>query len=161
MCTRKGRWPADADAGEVAQVIAGVVDLPAPSPTASGWTSTVESDSRNSSPPAAASDPFSTHQPITTRRATMPFANIKVPQGTLNATQKEEIIHHVTTMFASYFGDDVRPYTMVLVDEVIDGGWGRADGTLTLAKLGMGDQDEAGGSEKEPPANGSHGAQPA
>jgi 4-oxalocrotonate tautomerase len=91
----------------------------------------------------------------------MPFANIKVPQGTLNATQKEEIIHHVTTMFASYFGDGVRPYTMVLVDEVIDGGWGRADETLTLAKLGMGDQDEAGGSETEPPANGSHGAQPA
>lgn len=65
----------------------------------------------------------------------MPFANIKVPQGTLNAEQKEEIIHKVTNMFVSYFGEGARPFTMVLVDEVVDGGWGRADETFTLAKL--------------------------
>jgi len=65
----------------------------------------------------------------------MPFANIKVPQGTLDYTQKEEIIHQVTSIFAHYFGEDVRPYTMVLVDEVVDGGWGRADETFTLAKM--------------------------
>ncbi len=64
----------------------------------------------------------------------MPFANYKFPQGTLNAKQKEEIIHKTTDIFAEYFGEDVRPYTMVLVDEVVDGGWGRADETLTLAK---------------------------
>jgi 4-oxalocrotonate tautomerase len=68
---------------------------------------------------------------------TMPFANIKVPEGTLNAEQKEEIIHHITTMFAGYFGEGARPYTMVLVEEVADGGWGRADETLTLAKMGL------------------------
>ncbi len=67
----------------------------------------------------------------------MPFANFKVPEGTLNAKQKEEIIHKTTDLFASYFGEGVRPYTMVLVDEVVDGGWGRADETLTLAKLGL------------------------
>ena len=65
----------------------------------------------------------------------MPFANYKFPQGTLNAAQKEEIIHKTTNIFAEYFGEGVRPYTMVLVDEVIDGGWGRADETLTLAKM--------------------------
>ncbi len=65
----------------------------------------------------------------------MPFANYKFPQGTLNAAQKEEIIHKTTNIFAEYFGEDVRPYTMVLVDEVVDGGWGRADETLTLAKM--------------------------
>ena len=65
----------------------------------------------------------------------MPFANFKFPQGTLNAKQKEEIIHKTTNMFAEYFGEDVRPYTMVLVDEVVDGGWGRADETLTLEKM--------------------------
>jgi 4-oxalocrotonate tautomerase len=31
----------------------------------------------------------------------------------------------------------VRPFSMVLVDEVVDGGWGRADEVLTLAKLGI------------------------
>lgn len=65
----------------------------------------------------------------------MPFANIKVPQGTLDAAQKEEIVHKVTAMFADYFGEGVKPYTMVLVDETVDGGWGRADEVLTLAKM--------------------------
>jgi 4-oxalocrotonate tautomerase len=65
----------------------------------------------------------------------VPFANFKVPEGTLSAEQKEEIIHKTTDLFAEYFGEGVRPFTMVLVDEVVDGGWGRADETLTLAKL--------------------------
>ena len=62
----------------------------------------------------------------------MPFANFKFPQGLLNEKQKEEIIHKTTDMFAGYFGESVRPYSMVLIDEVVDGGWGRADETLTL-----------------------------
>jgi 4-oxalocrotonate tautomerase len=65
----------------------------------------------------------------------MPFANFKVPEGALTAEQKEDIIHQTTDLFASYFGDGVRPYTMVLVEEVADGGWGRADEVLTIAKM--------------------------
>ncbi|OTP66582.1 tautomerase family protein [Caballeronia sordidicola] len=65
----------------------------------------------------------------------MPFANYKLPEGMLTAEQKEEIIHKTTDMFAAYFGEGVRPYTMVLVDDVVDGGFGRADETFTLAKL--------------------------
>ena len=72
----------------------------------------------------------------------MPFANYKFPQGTLDAAQKEEIIHKTTDIFAHYFGEDVRPYTMVLVDEVADGGWGRADETLTLAKMQQAQQNK-------------------
>lgn len=67
----------------------------------------------------------------------MPFANYKFPQGTLNAEQKEDIIHRTTDLFAEYFGEGVRPFSMVLVDEVIDGGWGRADETLTMEKMGI------------------------
>ncbi|RON10920.1 4-oxalocrotonate tautomerase, partial [Pseudomonas frederiksbergensis] len=47
------------------------------------------------------------------------------------------IIHRTTEMFVEYFGEGVRPFTMVLVEEVADGGWGRADETLTLAKMGL------------------------
>lgn len=65
----------------------------------------------------------------------MPFANFKFPQGTLNAQQKEEIVHKTTAMFVDYFGEGVRPYTMVLVDEVVDGGYGRADETFTIEKM--------------------------
>jgi 4-oxalocrotonate tautomerase len=67
----------------------------------------------------------------------MPFANYKFPQGTLNPQQKAEIIHKTTDLFAHYFGESVRPYSMVLVDEVVDGGWGRADEVLTIEKMGL------------------------
>ena len=65
----------------------------------------------------------------------MPFANFKVPQGTMSAEQKEDLIHKTTAIFVGYFGEGVRPYTMVLVDEVVDGGNGRADETFTIAKM--------------------------
>lgn len=68
----------------------------------------------------------------------MPFANYKFPEGVIDAARKEEIIHRTTAMFVEYFGEGVRPYTMVLVEEVADGGWGRADETLTLEKMGLG-----------------------
>lgn len=67
----------------------------------------------------------------------MPFADFKIPQGTLNAAQKEEIVHAVTDLYVSYFGEGVRAHTMVLVEEVADGGWGRADEVLTMASMGI------------------------
>ena len=57
----------------------------------------------------------------------MPFANFKFPAGVVDAARKEEIIHRTTAMFVDFFGEGVRPYTMVLVEEVADGGYGRAD----------------------------------
>ena len=65
----------------------------------------------------------------------MPFANYKLPQGMLTPEQKAEIVHKTTDLFASYFGEGVRPYTMVLVDEVVDGGFGRADEVFDLAAM--------------------------
>ncbi|MBS7456910.1 tautomerase family protein [Coralloluteibacterium stylophorae] len=67
----------------------------------------------------------------------MPFANYKFPEGSIDAARKEEIIHRTTTLFVEIFGEEVRPYTMVLVEEVADGGWGRADETLTREKMGL------------------------
>ena len=62
----------------------------------------------------------------------MPFANFKTPEGALSKAQKEEIVHRTTAMFAEYFGEGVRPYTMVLIEEVKDGGYGRADEVFTI-----------------------------
>lgn len=53
----------------------------------------------------------------------MPFANIKVPQATLSKAQKEEIVHRVTNMFVEYFSEAARPHTMILIEEVPDGGY--------------------------------------
>ncbi|AWO90957.1 MULTISPECIES: tautomerase family protein [Bradyrhizobium] len=56
----------------------------------------------------------------------MPFANIKIPQAALSRTQKAEIVHRLTALFVDYFGEAARPHTMVLIEEVPDGGYGRA-----------------------------------
>jgi 4-oxalocrotonate tautomerase len=71
----------------------------------------------------------------------MPFANFKVPAGTLSAEQKEVIIHRTTDLYAELYGEQTRPNTMVLVEEVADGGWGIGDQVLTLAMLQGGGQD--------------------
>jgi 4-oxalocrotonate tautomerase len=54
----------------------------------------------------------------------MPFANLKVPAGSLTAEQKKHLIDRVTDLYAEVFGEAARPNTLVLVDEVVDGGWG-------------------------------------
>jgi 4-oxalocrotonate tautomerase len=65
----------------------------------------------------------------------MPFANFKVPAGTLTPEQKEHIVHRATDLYAEIYGERARPNTMVLVEEVADGGWGIGDNVLTRAML--------------------------
>jgi 4-oxalocrotonate tautomerase len=65
----------------------------------------------------------------------MPFANFKVPAGSLTTEQKELIVHRTTDLYAEIYGERARPNTMVLVEEVTDGGWGIGDHVLTLAML--------------------------
>ncbi|NIZ01106.1 tautomerase family protein [Thalassospira lucentensis] len=62
----------------------------------------------------------------------MPFVNIKTPQNALSKAQKEEIIHKTTDMLVQYFSEAARPHTMVLIEEVLDGGYGRADEVFIL-----------------------------
>ena len=62
----------------------------------------------------------------------MPFANIKAPQKALSTAQKEEIMPRMTNMFVEYFSEAARPHTMILIEEVPDGGYGRADKIFTI-----------------------------
>jgi 4-oxalocrotonate tautomerase len=57
----------------------------------------------------------------------MPFANFKVPEAALSKKQKEQIVHETTAMLVQLFGEQARPHTMVLIEEVKDGGYARAD----------------------------------
>jgi 4-oxalocrotonate tautomerase len=65
----------------------------------------------------------------------MPFANFKIPQGMMTVAQKADLIHRTTDLLVSYFGEGARAHTMVLVDEVVDGGYGRADVVFDLEAL--------------------------
>ncbi|MBO4260623.1 tautomerase family protein [Streptomyces griseorubiginosus] len=66
----------------------------------------------------------------------MPFANFKVPEKTLTPKQKEEIVSRTTELYVEIYGERARNNTMVLVEEVADGGWGISGNVLTLAVLG-------------------------
>lgn len=66
----------------------------------------------------------------------MPFANFKVPEKTLTPKQKEEIVTRTTELYVEIYGERARNTTMVLVEEVADGGWGISGNVLTLAMLG-------------------------
>ena len=57
----------------------------------------------------------------------MPFANFKLPQAALGRAEKEQLVHRTTAMLVEYFGEDARAHTMVLIEDVPDGGYARAD----------------------------------
>jgi len=75
----------------------------------------------------------------------MPFANFKVPAGTLNAEQKELIVHRTTDLYAEIYGERARPGTMILIEEVTEGGWGIGGNVLTLAVLNGSDSRDSDG----------------
>jgi 4-oxalocrotonate tautomerase len=65
----------------------------------------------------------------------MPFANFKVPAGTLTTEQMERIVTATTELYVEIYGERARATTLVLVEEVPDGGWGIGGSVLTLASL--------------------------
>lgn len=71
----------------------------------------------------------------------MPFANFKVPAGSLDEKQKELIVTRATELYVEVYGERARNTTMVLVEEVTDGGWGIGGDVLTLAMLQQPAQD--------------------
>ncbi|MFI5935115.1 4-oxalocrotonate tautomerase family protein [Actinoplanes sp. NPDC051494] len=66
----------------------------------------------------------------------MPFANLKVPAGTLTTESKKKLIDAVTDAYAGVYGERARATTLVLVEEVTDGGWGLGGTVLTAEMLG-------------------------
>lgn len=65
----------------------------------------------------------------------MPFANLKVPAGTLTGEQKAHLVVAVTDLYVGIYGERARSNVMVLVDEVVDGGWGMGGQVLTREML--------------------------
>ena len=62
----------------------------------------------------------------------MPFVNIKTPEAALTPAQKTDLAHRVTELLVEYFSEAARPHTMVLIEEVKDGGYHRADALFTI-----------------------------
>ena len=66
----------------------------------------------------------------------MPFANLKVPADTLTAESKKKLQDAVTDAFADVYGERARQSTLVILEEVADGGWSLGGTILNVEVLG-------------------------
>lgn len=66
----------------------------------------------------------------------MPFANLKVPAGTLTPESKKKLQDAVTEAFVAAYGERARPTTLVILEEVHDDGWSLGGTILNEALLG-------------------------
>ena len=53
----------------------------------------------------------------------MPFVNVKVIEGTLDADQKQEMITRLTDAILSVDGEGAREVTWVIIEEIASGEW--------------------------------------
>lgn len=66
----------------------------------------------------------------------MPFANLKVPADTLTPESKKKLQDAVTDAFANVYGERARATTLVILEEVADGGWSLGGTILNEQVLG-------------------------
>lgn len=65
----------------------------------------------------------------------MPLIQVKVIEGIFTDSQKREIVHKLTDAMVSIEGENMRPVTWVIVEEVKSGDWGIGGKTLTTADV--------------------------
>ncbi|MBA3692702.1 MAG: 4-oxalocrotonate tautomerase family protein [Acidobacteria bacterium] len=61
----------------------------------------------------------------------MPIINVKIIEGVFSPSQKQEIVKKLTDAMVSIEGENMRPVTWCVVEEVKSGDWGIAGNTLT------------------------------
>ena len=61
----------------------------------------------------------------------MPLVNVKLIEGVFTPAQKQEMIRKLTDTMVSIEGENLRPYTLVVLEEVKSGDWGVAGNSLT------------------------------
>lgn len=54
----------------------------------------------------------------------MPLIRVKLIEGGVTPSQKRDLIANLTDAFVSVIGDNVRPITWVILEEVKNGDWG-------------------------------------
>jgi 4-oxalocrotonate tautomerase len=61
----------------------------------------------------------------------MPLINVKVIEGVFGPAQKQEIVKKLTEAVVDIEGENMRPVTWCVVEEVRSGDWGIAGNPLT------------------------------
>jgi 4-oxalocrotonate tautomerase len=65
----------------------------------------------------------------------MPLIQVKVIEGVFTETQKREMVRKLTDAMVSIEGENMRPVTWVIVEEVNSGDWGIGGKSLTTADV--------------------------
>lgn len=65
----------------------------------------------------------------------MPFINVKVIEGVFDQSQKQQIIRSLTDAMVEIEGEQMRPVTWCVLDEVRSGDWAIAGAPLTTADV--------------------------
>jgi len=65
----------------------------------------------------------------------MPLVNVKIIEGVFTEAQKREMIHKLTETMVSIEGENMRPVTWVVIEEVKSGDWGIAGKPLTTSDV--------------------------
>jgi len=69
------------------------------------------------------------------RRIYMPLIQVKLIEGVFSQAQKQEIIKKLTDTMVSIEGENMRPVTWVIVEEVKSGEWGIGGKGMTTADV--------------------------
>lgn len=62
----------------------------------------------------------------------MPLLNVKLIEGVFTPKQKQEMIRKLTDTMVSIEGENMRPVTWVVIEEVKEGHWGVGGNGLTV-----------------------------
>jgi 4-oxalocrotonate tautomerase len=65
----------------------------------------------------------------------MPLINVKVIEGVFTSAQKEAMIERLTDTMVAIEGENMRPVTWVVVEEVASGDWGIGGRSLTTTDV--------------------------
>lgn len=65
----------------------------------------------------------------------MPFITVKLIEGVFTASQKQQMIRKITDAMVSIEGENLRPVTWVIVEEVKSGDWGIGGNGVTVADV--------------------------
>lgn len=65
----------------------------------------------------------------------MPLVNVKVIEGVFSDEQKRQIVEQLTEAMVAIEGENMRPVTWVVVEDVKSGDWGIGGKPLTTADV--------------------------
>ena len=65
----------------------------------------------------------------------MPLVNVKLVEGVFDTAQKQRIIRELTEAMVAIEGENMRPITWVLVEELKSGDWGVGGSPLSTADV--------------------------